>query len=335
MTDPVPMVEVWRGTVAESRHRGHAVVCDASGGIVAAWGDPEAVILPRSSCKMLQALPLVESGAADRLDAERLALACASHQGAAMHVTRVARWLADLGLGETDLRCGPQMPDDAPERARLRAEAALPCQLHNNCSGKHAGFLMLNRRLGGGPEYVEIDHPVQRAVRAAFEEMCGAESPGWGIDGCSAPNFATSVHGLALAMARMADPRGLGPVRAAAARRLVGAMAAHPLLVAGEGRACSELMAAMQGAVAVKTGAEAVFVAILPARGLGVALKIEDGATRGSECAIAALLVRLGAIAAEDPAALRRLNPQIASRRGFPAGAIRPDPAFYAGGARL
>ncbi len=165
--------------------------------------------------------------------------------------------------------------------------------------------------------------------------MCGAASPGWGIDGCSAPNFATTVHGLALAMARMADPRGLGATREAAARRLVAAMLAHPLLVAGEGRACSELMAAMGGSVAVKTGAEAVFVAILPERGLGVALKIEDGATRGSECAIAALLVRLGAITADDPAAARRLNPEILSRRGFHAGEIRPDPAFYAGGAAL
>ena len=335
MTDAVRMVEVWRGDVAESHHRGHAVICDATGEIRATWGDPEAVILPRSSCKMLQALPLVESGAAEGLTGEQLALACASHQGAAMHVERVARWLAELGLGERDLRCGSQVPDDAPERHRLRAAGEAPCQLHNNCSGKHAGFLTLNRRLGGGSEYVEIDHPVQRAVRAAFEEMCGMEAPGWGVDGCSAPNFATTVHGLAQAMARMADPRGLGPMREAAARRLVAAMTAHPLLVAGEGRACSELMAAMTGGVAVKTGAEAVFVAILPDRGLGVALKIEDGATRASECAIASLLVRLGAIDADHPAAERRLAAPILSRRGAVAGAVRPHPEFHAGGRPL
>jgi L-asparaginase II len=330
----VPMVEVWRGDVPESRHRGHAVVCDAKGAIRAAWGDPEAVILPRSSCKMLQALPLLESGAGDGLSSEQLALACASHQGAAMHVGRVARWLGDLGLGEADLRCGPQIPDDAPERRRLHEAGEAPCQLHNNCSGKHAGFLTLNRRLRGGAEYVEIDHPVQQAVRAAFEEMCGAESPGWGVDGCSAPNFATTVRGLAQAMARMADPKALGAARSAAAERLVMAVVAHPLLVAGEGRACSELMAAMDG-VAVKTGAEAVFVAILPGQGLGVALKIEDGATRASESAITALLVRLGAIARDHPAAARRLEPPILSRRGFPAGSVRPDPAFWADGAPI
>jgi L-asparaginase II len=333
--DAATMVEVWRGDVPESRHRGHAVVCDARGTVRAAWGDPDAVILPRSSCKMLQALPLLESGAGAALTGEQLALACASHSGAAMHVTRVATWLEAMGLGEPDLRCGPQVPEDAPERHRLRDEDRRPSQLHNNCSGKHAGFLTLVKRLGGGPEYVAIDHPVQRAVRVAFEEMCDAPAPGWGIDGCSAPNFATTVHGLALAMARMADPRGLGPAREAAARRLVEAMLAHPLLVSGEGRACAELTAATGGAAAVKTGAEAVFTAILPAEGLGVALKIEDGATRASECAIAAILVRLGVASADDPRVSRRLNPSIVSRRGLPAGALRPEPAFFAGGAPL
>jgi L-asparaginase II len=133
-------------------------------------------------------------------------------------------------------------------------------------------------------------------------------------------------------MARMADPRGLGPVREAAARWLVGAMAAHPLLVAGEGRACSELMAAMGGRVALKTGAEAVYVAILPEQGLGVALKIEDGATRASECAIVAILARLGAIDASNPAASRRLTPPVLDRVGTVAGSIGPAPAFWADG---
>ncbi len=335
MADAAPLAELLRGDIVESRHRGHAVICDASGVIRAAWGDPEAVIYPRSSCKMLQALPLVESGAGAGLTSERLALVCASHQGAAMHVDRVAGWLDDLGLGERDLRCGPQVPDDWTERARLREGFEPPGQLHNNCSGKHAGFLALTRHLRAGPEYVDPDHPVQRAVRVAIEEMTGAASPGYGVDGCSAPNFATSVHGLARAMARMADPSGLGRVRGDAARRLFGAMTAHPLLVAGEGRACSELMAAMGGRVAVKTGAEAVFVAILPEAGLGVALKVEDGGTRASECAIAALLVRLGVLDPGDPAALRRLTPTQFNRRGVPAARIAPAPELWANGAAL
>lgn len=335
MADAAALAEVWRGDLVESRHRGHAVVANAAGEVVAAWGDPGAVIYPRSSCKMLQALPLLESGAGAGLSSQRLALACASHEGAAYHVARVAEWLGELGLGEPDLRCGPQVASDAPERRRMR-EGHLPAdQLHNNCSGKHAGFLMLGQRLGGGAEYVELDHPVQRAVRAAFEEMTGAESPGWGVDGCSAPNFACTVAGLAAAMARMGDPAGLGRARGEAARALVGAMRAHPDLVAGEGRACTELMRAAGGRVAVKTGAEGVFTAILPERGLGLALKVEDGATRGAECAVAALLVRLGALDAADPAVLRRLAPPVLSRRGFPAGAIRPAADFYAGGRRI
>ena len=212
-------------------------------------------------------------------------------------MTRVRRWLEGLGLGEADLRCGPQVPEDREERHRLRAAGEAPCQLHNNCSGKHAGFLTLGRELGGGPEYIDPDHPVQKAVRAAFEEMTGEDSPGYGIDGCSAPNFACTLAGLGRASAKMAAPEGLGPAMAEAARTLVSAMAAHPLLVAGNGRACSELMTAAGGGVAVKTGAEGVFLAILPQQRLGVALKVEDGATRASEAAMAALLVRLGVLA--------------------------------------
>ena len=336
-TEAAELVEVWRGDILESTHRGHAVVCRADGEIVAQWGAPEAVIFPRSSCKMLQALPLIESGAARvaGLGSEQLALSCASHQGARLHVERVDDWLGTLGLAEPDLRCGVQKPSDAAEADYLRDHGEGPCQLHNNCSGKHAGFLTLNRHLGGGAEYHEIDHPVQRAVKAAYEDMTGETSPGYGIDGCSAPNHASSLHGFATAMARMADPDRLGPTRAAAARDLVAAMKAHPLLVAGEGRACSELMFAMDNATAIKTGAEAVFVAILPESGLGVALKIEDGTTRASECAIAALLVRLGAAVADHPHVARRLQPVQRNWRGVETGVIRPAPGLWQDGRSL
>ncbi len=331
MADAEILVEVWRGPLAESVHRGHAVVCDAVGQVIAAWGDPEKVILPRSSVKMLQALPLIESGAADAagLRPEHLALACASHQGAAMHTTRVLRWLATLGLSEHDLRCGAHPPQDDDTRHTLICGGHAPGQAHNNCSGKHAGFLTLTRHLRAGPEYVEPDHPVQRAVRAAFEEMTGAPSPGFGIDGCSAPNFACTLSGLARAMARMAVAReSAAGARDRAAARLVAAMCAHPELVAGEGRACTELIRAMGGRVAVKTGAEAVFTAILPEQGLGIALKIEDGATRASECAIAAILARLGALDPGHPAAARRLNPTLRNWRGRETGTIRPAAAL-------
>ncbi|MFC7702882.1 asparaginase [Plastorhodobacter daqingensis] len=330
MTKPVAMAELWRGGMLESQHLGHAVICDDTGEIVEAWGDPQAVIFPRSSCKMLQALPLLESGAAEAagLSEAQLALACASHQGAAIHRDMATRWLADLGLSDADLRCGVQEPSDRAERNRLIKADGSPCQVHNNCSGKHCGFLTLNRHLGGGPEYVALDHPVQQAVKAAFEEVTGQDSPGHGIDGCSAPNFATTVTGLARAMAffAKANPEGDGRNRAAA--RLTRAMTAYPELVAGEGRACTELMRAMGGKVAIKTGAEAVFVAILPERRRGIALKIVDGGTRAAEAAICALLVREGVLEAGHPATLKRLDAVQKNWRGIEVGIIRKSEGF-------
>jgi L-asparaginase II len=321
----VELVELWRGGILESSHRGHAVICDEQGGIIEAWGDPDAIIFPRSSCKMIQALPLIESGAAKAagLTDAQLALSCASHQGARIHVAAVASWLEGLGLSEPDLRCGTHWPTDWAERDRLIRSDGAPCQLHNNCSGKHAGFLTLSRHLGGGAEYVEIDHPVQRAVRAATEEVTGMASPGYGIDGCSAPNFATSVHALARAMGFFAAARDTGSARERAAHRLVGAMASHPVLVAGEGRACTALMRAMEGRVAVKTGAEAVFVAILPEQKRGVALKIADGGTRASEAAITAILVRLGALDAAHPVVAQLLSGPQKNWRGRTTGELR------------
>jgi L-asparaginase II len=324
------MVELWRGGRMESAHSGHAVICDAQGAIIESWGDPEAVIYPRSSCKMLQALPLVESGAADAagLSEAQLALACASHQGAAIHTGMVTRWLADLGMAEADLRCGAHEPYDRAERDRLILAHEAPCQIHNNCSGKHAGFLTMVRHMRAGPEYVEVDHPLQKAIRAAFEEVTDEASPGFGIDGCSAPNFATSVHGLARAMGRFAAAGGAGDARDRAMHRLTRAMAAHPELVAGEGRACTELMRAMAGRVAIKTGAEGVFIAIVPERRVGIALKITDGASRASEAAVAALLVRLGVLDAGHPATRKRLNAVQRNWRGLETGDIRLAPGF-------
>jgi L-asparaginase II len=186
----------------------------------------------------------------------------------------------------------------------------------------------MNRHLKGDPEYVDPAHPLQTAIRAAFEEVTGEQSPGYGIDGCSAPNFATSVHGLARAMARFATAREDGDARSRAAHRLTHAMATHPEMVAGEGRACTELMRAMGGRVAIKTGAEAVFVAILPDQKKGIALKVTDGGTRGAEAAICALLVKLGALDPNHPATLKRLDAVQKNWRGIETGMIRTAPGF-------
>lgn len=326
MVAAVPMVEILRGDFLESVHSGHAVVCDADGEIVEAWGDPHAVVLPRSSSKMLQALPLVESGVADArgLTGEHLALACASHNGAPIHVEKVNAWLKDIGCGDDDFRCGPQESrDDALRLEMIRAQQE-PCRVHNNCSGKHAGFLTLSQHLGGGAEYCQIDHPVQQACLSAFEEVTGETSPGFGIDGCSAPSHAVTLHGMARAMAFFAAAEEGGDTRQDAAARLRNAMMAYPELVAGEGRACTELMRACGGRVALKTGAEAFFIAIIPEKKLGVALKIADGTTRGAEAAIAAVLVKLGVLDPAHPAAQKFMTPKIRNWDGLVTGAIRP-----------
>lgn len=329
VTRAADMVEIWRGPFLESQHMGHAVVCDTSGSIVEAWGDPDFVMLPRSSAKMLQALPLIESGAAAAygLTSEQLALSCASHNGAAIHTDRVNAWLGALGLDDSAFRCGPQEPQDRDARDALICARHAPQQCHNNCSGKHTGFLTLAQHLGAGPEYIEMNHPVQKMILEAYEDMTGLISPGFGIDGCSAPNHATTMTGLARAMARMAKGDD-GTARGAAAARLTQAMAAHPDLVAGEGRACTELMRAMHHKVAIKTGAEAVFVAILPDQKLGIAVKITDGATRAAECVIAGLLVKYGALDAAHPAAQKRLTGPIKNWRGTITGRMRLSPSF-------
>ncbi len=274
------MVEVWRGPLAESVHAGHAVVCDGTGEIVEAWGDPEAVILPRSSAKMIQALPLVASGAADAfsLSTERLALSCASHEGAPVHNGAVREWLADIGRSESDLICGPQPSRDKDLWLGMIPDDQEPRRLLNDCSGKHTGFLTLTRPPGAGAD----DWASQR-----------------------------------------------GDLLSRSAARLVEAMIAHPLLVAGEGRACTLMMQAAKEPVAIKTGAEGYFIAILPERGLGISLKIADGATRASECAMAAILVRLGVLSAEHPDVKRFLNPEIRNWDGRVTGWVRPAPGVF------
>ncbi|MFM7654717.1 MAG: asparaginase [Paracoccaceae bacterium] len=330
MGKAIPMVELWRGGLLESTHLGHAVLVDDTGQIVQAWGDPERIIFPRSSCKMIQALPLVESGAADAygLTPVQLALSCASHQGAALHLNAARDWLARIGLGEPDLRCGSHEPYDKAERDRLICDHEGPCQLHNNCSGKHSGFLTVTKHLKAGPEYVEIDHPLQKAIWAATEEVTGETVAGYGIDGCSAPNFAMSVAGLARAMAAFAKAREGGSVRERAMQRLRDAMAAHPEYVAGEGRSCTELMRAMGGRVAIKTGAEAVFIAMIPEKKLGLALKIEDGNSRASEAALVGILTRLGVLDAAHPMAEKRLPAPQTNCRGIRTGELRLSAGF-------
>ncbi|HEX3484295.1 MAG TPA: asparaginase [Micropepsaceae bacterium] len=304
MTNPI-LVEVTRGPLVESIHRGAVAVSDAKGRLRLAIGDIERPIFPRSALKPIQAVPLVESGTADtyKLSDEELALACASHSGEPQHTSPIAAWQSRIGCSVADLACGPHRPVHEPTATGMIVSGERWTPLHNNCSGKHTGFMTLARGLGAPVAgYEQYEHPVQREVERTLKEMAGLSGPlPHGIDGCTVPNFALPLAALARAMAAFADPSTLPKARAETCARILSAMIAHPELVAGTGRPCTLLMRQAPG-IAVKTGAEGVYVAILPALGFGVALKIDDGAGRAAETAIAAVLIALGALPDEGAA---------------------------------
>ncbi len=320
-------IEVCRGARLESRHRVAVVVSDAQGVIRLAVGDPATPILPRSAIKPLQAMPLVESGAADafRLDPTELALACASHTGEPGHVETVTAWLARLGLAAEHLACGAHLPSHQATADAMLARGATPSGVHNNCSGKHAAMLTTAVRLGEPVAgYALPDHPVQRRIRDVLEAMAGevlAEPPG--VDGCGVPAWTVSLHGLARMAARFADPSGLAPERRAAIQRLAAAMRTAPWFVAGTGRLTTGLMQ-VAPSLLVKNGAEGVYLAALPEHGLGLGLKVEDGASRAAGPALLATLAALGALDDRATAALAGFaNPTLRNHAGDAVGEIR------------
>ncbi|MEA2907159.1 MAG: hypothetical protein QOI12_4546 [Alphaproteobacteria bacterium] len=329
MANPL-LVEVLRGNLVESRHTGAVAVVDADGRAVLALGDIERPVFPRSAVKALQALALVESGAADRygLTDPELALACASHGGEPGHVATAQRMLARAGLDASALRCGAHPPMHQPSAAALYRAGETPSALHNNCSGKHAGFLCLACAIGADPQgYIDAVHPVQREVKAAIESMSGfpLADDMRGIDGCSVPTWAVPLRNLAHAFARFGTGQGLAPERAKAAARLRAACAAHPWHVAGSGRFTTDVMQLLGARAFVKEGAEGVFCAALPDVGVGIALKCDDGQARAAELAMAALIARFGGWSEAERTALERfIRPTLRNWNGIAVGAMRP-----------
>lgn len=298
------LVEVTRGGRVESRHRGAVAVVDASGGLVFASGDVEAPVYPRSAIKVFQALPLVETGAAERFGFgnRELALACASHSGEEGHVALAADILARASLGEANLECGCHWPSSSTVAREMARRGMEPNQLHNNCSGKHSGFLCTAVHEGEATEgYVGPRHAVQDRIRHVLEDVMAIrlDPSEAGVDGCSIPTYAVPVRAMAHGFARLAGGKGVGPERAKAGRRLIEACMAEPWYMAGTGRADVALMEAAPGRVFVKTGAEGVYCGAVPELGVGFALKIDDGAARASEAAAAATLARI--FEAADP----------------------------------
>ncbi|MFG6413210.1 asparaginase [Roseateles sp. DC23W] len=329
------LIEVLRGAAVESRHAGALAIVDASGHVHTALGDVDRPIFPRSAVKLLQALPLVASGATDAFqltDAE-LSIACASHSGEPEHVATAAGMLAKLGLDADALECGTQWPGREPVLRAMAARGEVATPLHNNCSGKHSGFVcvacVMARNAGTHPAefargYVAAAHPVMREVTAALSATTGidAERAPRGIDGCSIPTFALPLRALALAFARCGTGQGLSDANARAARRLRRAVAAAPFMVGGTDRFDTRVMEAFGEQLFCKIGAEGVYCAALPELGLGVALKIDDGAARAAEAAFAAVAQWL--LKTEAPVLRDYSHAVLRNWRGTEVGALRP-----------
>lgn len=332
MDNPI-LVEVTRGDAVESRHHGAVAIVNAREELVRSLGDVKAPVMPRSAIKSMQALELVETGAADHFkvsDAE-LALACASHSSEPEHLAAVEIWLDRLGLSESDLECGAMGSIEEKVHEDLIRSHATLTRLNNNCSGKHAGMLATALHMGEPTKgYSQDDHPIQKRLINILQEMGEVDlsKAPRGCDGCGIPVIAMPLDAMALGFAKMASPDVMSPSRAAAAKRITSAIQAHPFMVAGSRRVDTLIIDALNGGpkgpALVKTGAEGVYGAMLPGLGLGIALKIDDGARRAAEVAMVGLLDNLGFIDERLRHSLASLiEPVIPNAAGDPVGVVR------------
>ena len=330
----VPLVHVYRGKMVESIHYGAACVVDWHGDILAQWGNVEQLVYPRSAIKSLQALALVESGAADayNVSAAELALACASHNGEVAHTEQVMAWLKRLGLSDQDLECGRQKPAREDSLKALYDQDLPVTCYHNNCSGKHSGFLTLARHMGWQTSgYIQQHHPLQRMILQNVAEMAETDvtyAP-VGIDGCGIPVMAIPLQKIAFAAAKMAACAGgvslktLSGTRRAAAKRIIEAQIQHPFNIAGTDRYCSKMMTLAGQRLFLKVGAEGVYFAGLPEKGIGIAVKISDGASRAAENVVGCLLHRFGGLADLSANDLQdMIQPELTNWVGTPVGHI-------------
>lgn len=287
-------VEVMRGDIVESFHRGRIAVVSVDSGLEYACGDIDVPIYPRSAIKAFQALSVLENGAVDNFafsDSE-IAIMAASHNGEEQHVATVAAMLAKMGLSVEDLECGSHWPMSDSATRMLAAAGKKPSPLHNNCSGKHAGMLAFCLAKGYDSKgYIHLQHPVQQHIMQVMGELCEFDLSTAAVarDGCSVPTWALPLRNVALGFAKLASGKHISASQNKAFRRLSAAVLANPFMVAGTNRYCSEVMQKCEN-VFLKVGAEGVYCAALIDFGLGVALKCDDGSSRAAEMMVSAVL---------------------------------------------
>jgi len=337
LTTPASLVEVWRGPIVESRHRGHLTAVNGKGETIAALGRPETVTYVRSSGKPFQAIPVIVSGAADRFGftEQEIAIACGSHSGEPIHVNAVRSMLSKIGLDESALKCGVHEPFSAEVARELARTQTPPSVLQNNCSGKHAAMLALARHVGAPTQnYDDQGNPVQQAIARTVTEFSDVplDQIAIGTDGCGVPVFGIPVRAMALMYARLVAPsEEFDAATRNACHRIVKAMIDFPEMVGGsKDRLDTELIRAGKGRLISKIGAEGVYtVGVLPSgqwpKGVGLALKIEDGDDhRARPPAVIEALRQLNVLAQDELMALASYAPAIIkNRRGERVGEAR------------
>jgi len=328
--DAQVLVEVTRAPLVENRHRGHAAVVDHSGRLLYSAGDPHHMTYWRSSAKPVQALPVVESGAADRygITDKELALFCASHNGETMHTETVLGILAKIGLGQEKLQCGNHMPYHEGTTREMLRQGIPATTLHSNCSGKHSGMLTLIAHMGWDADnYLELEHPLQQTIMDYLSDLCvyPREQILIGIDGCGVPVHGLPLSNMSLAYARFCSPQGMKEERAQACLRVAKAMMAHPEMVGGTDRFCTDLMKVTKGRLIGKAGAAGVYSVGIMDEGIGISVKAEDGLGRGRDSATVEILLQLGYISLGEAELLAKYHrPKNINHRQEVVGEVVP-----------
>lgn len=315
------LVHVYRGDSVESIHCGSVAVVDVKGTLRRSAGDAYFTTFMRSSAKPIQAMPVVFSGAAEKygFTDRELSVMCASHNGETVHVETVRSVLQKIGVPEEKLSCGVHAPYHKPTADEMLRSGIQPQPIHCNCSGKHSAMLTLCTYYGWDLDaYIQLEHPVQQMMLDVMSDLTDVPRRDFrlGVDGCGVPVFGLPLYNMALSYARLSQPETLPVQYQESARVLTRAMYTEPMLVAGTGRFCTDLMRVMRGKVFAKVGAEAVYCVGFVGLGLGLAVKVDDGGSRGKELVVLKAMEDLGLISAEEIAQLGQYrHPEVKNHR--------------------